>query len=394
MPPQIAAESVVPGPVSGASRRVLLAAGLVAGFGLRPGSAGSAGNIADSPEHGTVVTPAPIPVAGPCGPLARREWEHFKSRFVMADGRVADNANGGISHSEGQGFTMLLAVRFDEPDLFDRCLRWTRGVLARREDMLLSWRYRQGDVNPVSDRNNATDGDLLIAWALAEAAGKWNIREYHQLAAAMGRDILRHLVVEASERATLLPGIHGFRQNDVIIANPSYYIFPAFQALRQVLPSSQWSALEAGGLRLMRHARFGRWGLVPDWVAMPRGVGRPMLAPGRPSRFSYDALRVPLYMVWAGFGAEPAVSAAAQFWHDPTHRRMPAWVDLRTDQTAPYAADPGIAAVATLSARGASGQIARLDTHPPVLAEAYYATALRLLARMADMDRQAGSAAA
>ncbi|STT00045.1 endoglucanase [Klebsiella pneumoniae] len=38
-------------------------------------------------------------------------WERYKARFMMPDGRIIDTANGNVSHTEGQGFAMLLAVR-------------------------------------------------------------------------------------------------------------------------------------------------------------------------------------------------------------------------------------------------------------------------------------------
>lgn len=374
------------GPAKGhhAARRAVLASGLLAGLALRPHQAGQTGLLTVPTAQSPVRRGFAPPARAASGPAARQEWAHFKSRFMAPEGRVTDNMNGGMSHSEGQGFAMLLAVRFDEPDSFARLLRWTRGVLARPGDTLLSWSFQPGAVNPVPDTNNATDGDLLVAWALAEAARQWQMPEYNALAVAMCRDILGKLVVESSERATLLPGLEGFRQNDCIIVNPSYYVFPAFHALRHVLPSRQWAQLEESGLRLMRNARFGRWGLVPDWVSLPRTLGRPSLAPGRPARFSYDAMRVPLYMVWGGFGGEPAVGAAARFWHDPAHRMMPAWVDLRTDQTAQYAADPGIAAIASLAAQGAGRAPLPLSAAPPILPDAYYPAVLRLLARQAD----------
>lgn len=375
------------GPVAPA-RRGMLAAGLAGALALRPGPAGPSAAPASRPGAMPAALPAPRRTPA-CGSPARQEWAHFKAHHLAEEGRIADNMNGGIAHSEGQGFAMLLAVRFDEPALFARCLQWTRARLARPQDMLLAWAYRPHDANPVPDRNNATDGDLLVAWALAEAAQRWQVPAYRALAEAMARDILRHLVVEAGDRLALLPGIHGFRQQGGVIVNPSYYVFPAFPALRAILPSRQWFLLEESGLSLMRHARFGRWGLVPDWAALAHGAGRPGLAPGRPARFSYDAIRVPLYMVWAGFAEEPAVRAAAQFWHDPTHRHMPAWVDLRTDQPAPYGADAGIATIAALSTCGTDAAPPRLESAPPLRPDAYYAAALRLLARQADMERPA-----
>ena len=79
----------------------------------------------------------------------------------------------GISHSEGQGVGMLAAALFGDRAGFDNLAVWTAEKLTRAYDPLHSWRYRPGDANPVSDPNNATDGDLLIALALFTAADRW-----------------------------------------------------------------------------------------------------------------------------------------------------------------------------------------------------------------------------
>jgi len=39
----------------------------------------------------------------------------YQSKFISPEGRVIDDANGGISHSEGQGYGMLIAVRGRRP---------------------------------------------------------------------------------------------------------------------------------------------------------------------------------------------------------------------------------------------------------------------------------------
>lgn len=338
------------------------------------------------------LLPAAAQAAAPAGGnVARVEWEHFKARFVSREGRVIDNMNGNVSHSEGQGFAMFLAVRFDDPDTFGRVLQWTRGHLSRPSDSLYAWCFRPGEPGRPGDRNNATDGDLMIAWALTEAADKWGQPALRTLAAATARDILARMTVQVGGRQYLLPGCEGFLNHITLTTNPSYYIYPAFQALRAVAPSPIWAQLEATGLRLARTARFGRFGLIADWVAVARnGSGVPGIAPNQPARFSYDACRVPLYMVWGGFGAEPMVEAAARFWHDPSMRHMPAWTDLRTGVTSPYAADPGIAAIAGLAADHAGGRrrpsrAAEVAVRP----DAYYASVLRLLVRMAAADTQA-----
>lgn len=311
------------------------------------------------------------------------DWRAFCERFVLPDGRIIDTGNGGISHSEGQGAGLLFAVRAGDRAGFERILAWTRGALRRPGDALLAWAYRPGAAVPVPDRNTATDGDLLVAWALAEAAEAWGERAHRDLAATMARDLLRRVVLPHGGGALLLPGAEGFLKPDHVVVNPSYYLIAAFRRLALLAPGPEWRALEAGGAALLEAARFGRWRLPPDWVALPRGAGRPSPAPGWPPRFSYDALRVPLNLAWAGQTRSPALRAIVDFWADPAHPVPPAWVDLRTDAVAPYAGDAGLLAVARLALA------ALLDGgHPAALPEiaeaaAYYPAVLTLQARLA-----------
>ncbi len=53
--------------------------------------------------HITIASAAPGPAT-----LLADGWRQYKERFVTSDGRVVDNANGGISHSEGQGYPQFV----------------------------------------------------------------------------------------------------------------------------------------------------------------------------------------------------------------------------------------------------------------------------------------------
>ncbi|MGK7863542.1 glycosyl hydrolase family 8 [Falsiroseomonas sp. E2-1-a4] len=335
----------------------------------------------------------PRPEPGPPSPrgpaLDPAVWRTFCTRFVRPDGRVVDTFNNGISHSEGQGWALLCAEQALDRETFDQILSWTTRTLARPGDALLSWRFRPdafGGVGQVDDPNNATDGDLMFAWALLRAGRRWRSEAYTEQGVAVARDVLRLLVRQVGDETVLLPGAAGFEQREHVVLNPSYYAFPALRALAQAVPDPIWLRLASDGLSLMRRARFGRWGLPADWVALPRGGGRPSPAPGWPTRFSYDAVRVPLYLAWAGLGREPAAVGAARFWTDPRHTRMPAWTDFAADTVSPYGASPGIRAVAQLTiARHADA-----TSSPPESsvdeAQDYYSAILSLLARLAWRD--------
>jgi endoglucanase len=315
----------------------------------------------------------------------QQNWQEFRRRFMEPDGRVIDTANGRVSHSEGQGWALLLAAGHGDRASFDRVLHWTQKTLRRRTDTLFSWRYRPGATPPVDDPNNATDGDLYIAWALLRAAERWRDPALQAAGVAIGRDILRLLPREAAGQLVLLPGMQGFETATELVVNPSYFVFPAYAALARAVPDPRWNRLALDGLGILRQARFGRWGLPPDWLTVRR-AGGPLALPSRwPPRFSFDAVRIPLLLAWAGHGAEPAVAAARAFWSDPAQAGPPAWADLATDAVAGFPASPGVRAIASLAAAAAT--LGLPVAIPSVQAAAdYYAAALILLVGLAARD--------
>ena len=77
-------------------------------------------------------------------------WQSYKDRFVDKSGRVIDNGNKKISHSEGQGFSMLLALAADDPKTFERIWAFTREHMMVRKDNLVAWRWSPRGFRPNS----------------------------------------------------------------------------------------------------------------------------------------------------------------------------------------------------------------------------------------------------
>ncbi|MHA1564818.1 MAG: glycosyl hydrolase family 8 [Alphaproteobacteria bacterium] len=309
---------------------------------------------------------------------SNQDWQLYKQRFLADSGRIVDTGNGGISHSEGQGFAMLLAVAHGDRPAFDLIWNWTSANLQQREDKLHVWRWTPDLPGHIDDTNNATDGDLLIAWALARAADSWGGEPYGQAAADLAQSMRRVLLRRVNGHSLLLPGSVGFEFPERIVINPSYFVLPAYAALGEIDPSPVWSALEASAVALIDQARFGQWQLPPDWLELGRD-GTPRLAQGFESRFGYEAVRVPLYMLWAGYAD---IGNFADYWGSFADTgRLPPWTDLASGEQADYDASPGIKAVAAMV--GAS--VARQPISLPALDEQqdYYSASLLLLAKTA-----------
>jgi len=309
--------------------------------------------------------------AGPATLLADG-WRQYKDRFLTSEGRIVDNANGGISHSEGQGYGMLIAERLNDRPTFEAIWQWTQSNLLVRGDRLAAWRWSPQTPH-VADRNNATDGDLLIAWALAEASDRWDVSEYRETARLIVEDLATKVVTSSRFGPILLPASTGFAgkdQPDAPVVNLSYWLFPAFKHLRAVSDSINWDALTATGKTLIELSRFGPRRLPSDWISL--GAAQPAPAHSFPAVFGYDAVRIPFYFAWGQPGDRDLLKVFL-----PPDLSV---IDVKTASPGEKLSDPDYAAIASL--------VECVGSHSPVQwkafhGEFYYPATLYLLALIA-----------
>lgn len=308
-------------------------------------------------------------------------WRSYKARFVTDQGRVVDTGNGRISHSEGQGYGMLLAVAAGDRETFQRIWNWTRANLMVRDDALLAWRWEPDKRPGVADMNDATDGDILVAWALGEAGDAWSDDGYRLAARRIAVDVARRTVLFRTDGPSLLlPAMNGFSAEDRPdgpVINLSYWVFPAFPRLAKVAPEFEWGRLSATGQDLVLRARFGQARLPTEWIAM-RG-GQPQPAAGFPAHFSYNAVRVPLYLAMAGITERRYYEPLLKLWAEPDPAGLPI-IDTATDTMAGRMNEPGYAAISALAACAVSGTPLGPGLLEPVSTENYYPATLHLLA--------------
>ncbi len=305
------------------------------------------------------------------------DWSQYRERFMSPEGRIKDTGNGNVSHSEGQGWGLLFAVSADDRAAFDSLWRWTDATLRRRDIALFSWRYDPSATPAVTDVNNASDGDLLIAWALLRAGQRWNDPGLLQASAEIRDAISRSLVRRIQGYTTLLPGLHGFDQPAGTVINLSYLVVPAFVEFDRIDPAGPWAELLNDAPRILKVARFGRYNLPPDWLLLP-DRGQPYPAAGWPVRFGFDAVRVPLYYRWGAADArDPGLLKPFDlFWRSGGGQRPPAWIDLDDGSVAAYPISTGVAAIHAYL----TGAPAPMS---PVGTEDYYSASLYLLAQLA-----------
>lgn len=330
-----------------------------------------------------IVLSGPSYGAMPTDPI----WQSFKTRYVRDDGRVVDSGNADITHSESQGFGMLFAEYFGDRPAFDSIRTWVEEGIRWNGASLHAWKWVRDAQAPVPDPNNATDGDLLIGWALERASRRWNEPRYLAAARLIAADVRRLLTArDSAGRLVLLPAFQGFDVGGTTL-NLSYYVFPAIEAFRRIDPSPVWDELLEDGLQLIEAGGFGRWDLPPDWLFVASdGTLQPALK--WPARFGFDAVRVPLYLVWAGVGSDRLLQPFRDFWRSGEESgRIPAWVDLEDDESSPYGAARGARSVATLVLAQGPIASAALPSAEAAIAEDYYSASLAIMARIAAEER-------
>ena len=304
--------------------------------------------------------------------LADTAWDSYKSRFLMPDGRIVDTGNKNVSHTEGQGFAMMMAVANDDRDSFDKMWDWTRKTLKNPETGLFYWRYNPVEAQPITDKNNAVDGDTFIAWALLKAGNKWQNPDYLKESDAITKALVAHNVVRFAGLQVMLPGAKGFNLNSYVNLNPSYFIFPAWQDFANRSHLTVWKDLISDGQKLLGKMHFGNPQLPSDWVSL-YSDGRTVPAKEWPARFSYDAIRVPLYVYWFNHSS-PELQAYKTWWGRYSRAQTPAWVNVATGETAPYMMEGGLLAVRDLVLQPANVAVPQITAQ-----EDYYSASLKML---------------
>jgi endoglucanase len=228
------------------------------------------------------------------------DWKTYQETFISGDGRVVDYFQNSISHSEGQGYGLLLSLMNGDRPAFDRIFKWTIENLQVRRDALFAWSWGKrlnGGWN-VIDYNNASDGDILIAFALLKAADRWGHPPFREVALRIVRDIRAYLVVIAGDFQLIAPAYFGFSGQAGNTFNTGYLILPAFAEFAKADDEAFWKRTLRDSERLLEKAAFSRLKLPADWVTLENG--QVTIAADRSPVFGYEAIRAPLYLSWHG----------------------------------------------------------------------------------------------
>lgn len=281
--------------------------------------------------------------SGPCACAWAFGWSDYKAGFISNDGRVIDYYKGDISHSEGQGYGLILAVLNSDRATFEKIWNWTRDNLqVRKGDKLFCWSWgrRPNGRWQIIDYNNASDGDILIGWALYLAWEKWKEPRFKEAAREIVSAIRTELTISEQGKLFLLPGYYGFYDAKKVVLNPSYLVLRAFEDFSRCDSPLFWKKVVQSSKEFLKSLRFGQWLLPPDWAFFDRKA-RSFFPFKRGPCFSWDAWRVFLYGSWV---KEPALMKGFQYLFEYFEKNgyLPQSVDLKKDKVSLKSASAGV----------------------------------------------------
>lgn len=316
------------------------------------------------------------PYMGQLGP-EERHWFGaafviYKRNFIKADGRVFDPQNGGITHSESQGYGMMLALLGDDPETFDLIWQFSRDNM-QREDALFGWKWVPG--RGVTDWNNATDGDVLIATALSLAGMRWQRSDYIGEAARVADAVGDKLILEYGDYTVLLPGewAKPTRSRPRAVLNLSYFIPLTLPIMESLAPKYRWEEVMRDGMRILDELIHP----PSDWSQISE-EGEPIPARGFPRTFGYDAVRIPLNLLQFGRTNELLSRYLMEIWGEP-HRGAPFTFDVMSLARKEKFWDPAFQFAYELLRCAETGERISLQSTNMKMTN-YFATSLHLMA--------------
>jgi endo-1,4-beta-D-glucanase Y len=229
--------------------------------------------------------------------LLAEAWENYKQYQITTEGAGGFFRVGkpnGETVSEGIGYGMLLAVCFDDLEIFDGL--WQYAKAHHNEKGLMDWKIGP-DNRPTADgKNSATDADEDMAFALIAADMKWG--GYREDAEGLVASIWQHQIEHGTY---IVKG--GDHWGGAAVTNPSYFAPGYYKIFQKYTGNQEWGQVVDAGYemiaRLNEKTGAGQTGLLPDWT---KAGGEP--APGFSFNYTYDACRVPLRLamdaVWFG----------------------------------------------------------------------------------------------
>jgi endoglucanase len=192
---------------------------------------------------------------------------------------------------------MYFAVSYGDLETFQKIHNWLHSNMELNKYNLYAWKWGKRDSGSwgILDYNNATDGDMWIAYSLLLAYEKWGNHEYLKEAEKLISEIKKSCLIRENGKLLLIPASFGFVQNEYIQLNPSYTIPFIFDKFAIYDKDRIWQSLVLDSLSMFEGSALGNLKMHPDWIMLDR-KSRKYDYLEEKSIFGFDSIRTPLFL--------------------------------------------------------------------------------------------------
>jgi len=229
--------------------------------------------------------------------------------YVNADGlwRGGNKARNTVSLSEGHGYGMMIMTIMAGYDpeahgIFDKMLVYFKNHPSNINPHLMAWDQTKDSIINEHNSDDATDGDLDIAYALLMADKQWgSTGKYNYAQEAKG-------IINALKETNVNPETHLMIMGDFTEKGEPYYndtrtsdFIPGhFKAFAKATGDSSWDKALKSGFRLLAFMQLKYSplsGLFPDFIRDCNKIPKPanpfFMENIRDGDYSYNACRIP-----------------------------------------------------------------------------------------------------
>jgi endoglucanase len=245
--------------------------------------------LADDVQQAAAVVAADRPMVASDKTLLSDLWRVYQETYIEAGtNRTMDLQDGGVTTSEGQGYTMLRAVWMDDQQTFADSWQWTKDNL-QQDDSRLSGRFGErpdgsyGIQEDLGGGNSATGADVDVAFALLMAYSRWQEDDYLYDALPLVDAVWEQSVVTVDGAPVLVADDRERGPREDVVVNPSASRRTPTASSTQGRPRPRLDGAGGRSYALLQELveqpldADRAAGLPPDWVRVDppvRGVQR------------------------------------------------------------------------------------------------------------------------
>jgi len=230
--------------------------------------------------------------------LIQKVYNLYRTNVIQPDGRVIDWQNKAVTHSEGIGYSLFFAVKMSDKETFYKIYHWFKRNIPLNDKGLVPWLWGKNSTGnwKILDFNDATDGNLWIAYALLLGYEKWKNKEFKEFAINLIKNIKKYDIFLHKNCVFLLPASEFFIGSKSLTINPSYYAPFIFAKFYEYDKDPIWLELINQSFKIWYFISVTPYHLFPEWIDIDLKTCKVTKVYGI---MGFNSIRIPIWILYS-----------------------------------------------------------------------------------------------